>query len=155
MRASAERQRAKKNERGNLPSNAGNKSASNATRNNASSWGPNGKRSRRRAPSRPYMLADVFDFADPNLWKSNSFAALRPRLVIHVRAVFAKLEYELADAVDSASKQPFSMYADKEQRRLQRADRQRWAAEKCRQIEAKLDRAREISALLDTVGDAP
>ena len=31
-------------------------------------------------------LADAFDFADPELWKSNSFAALRPRLVLHVRA---------------------------------------------------------------------
>jgi hypothetical protein len=31
------------------------------------------------------MLNDVFDFTDPELWKSNSFAALRPRLVIHLR----------------------------------------------------------------------
>jgi len=31
------------------------------------------------------LLSEIFDFADPELWKSNSFAALRPRLLIHVR----------------------------------------------------------------------
>jgi hypothetical protein len=41
-------------------------------------------------------LADAFDFADPELWKSNSFAALRSRLALHVRSVIAELEYKLA-----------------------------------------------------------
>ena len=43
-------------------------------------------------------LAEAFDFADPELWKSNSFAALRPRLVLHVRHAIAKFEQELAYA---------------------------------------------------------
>jgi hypothetical protein len=38
------------------------------------------------------VLADALDFADPELWKSNSFARLRDRLIIHLRAAIAKLE---------------------------------------------------------------
>ena len=40
-------------------------------------------------------LADAFDFADPELWKSNSFAALKPRLVLHLRNAIAVLERDL------------------------------------------------------------
>jgi hypothetical protein len=40
------------------------------------------------------MLHEVFDFADPELWKSNTFAMLRPRLIIHLQAIIAHLEYE-------------------------------------------------------------
>ena len=42
------------------------------------------------------MLAEAFDFADPELWKSNSFASLRPRLVLHLKAAIASLEHDLA-----------------------------------------------------------
>jgi hypothetical protein len=52
-------------------------------------------------------LADVFDFADLELWKSNSFAALRPRLTLHVRAVIAELEYRLAYEIGRNRAQPF------------------------------------------------
>jgi hypothetical protein len=38
-------------------------------------------------------LHEVFDFGDPELWRSNSFAVLRPRLVVHLRAVVANLEH--------------------------------------------------------------
>jgi hypothetical protein len=31
------------------------------------------------------MMDEIFDFADPDLWKSNSFAVLRPRLIINLR----------------------------------------------------------------------
>jgi hypothetical protein len=48
------------------------------------------------APPLYEALADAFDFADPELWKSNSFAALRPRLALHVRRVIAGLEKDLA-----------------------------------------------------------
>jgi hypothetical protein len=41
------------------------------------------------------IFAEAFDLADPSLWKSNSFAMVRPRLLIEVRAAIAKLEYEL------------------------------------------------------------
>jgi hypothetical protein len=37
------------------------------------------------------IFAEAFDLADPNLWKSNSFAMVRPRLVIEVRAAVATL----------------------------------------------------------------
>jgi hypothetical protein len=37
-------------------------------------------------------LADALDFSDPELWKSNSFARLRDRLIIHLRAVIAETE---------------------------------------------------------------
>lgn len=40
-------------------------------------------------------LADAFDFADPELWKSNSFSTLRPALIAHVQLAIVKLEYEL------------------------------------------------------------
>jgi hypothetical protein len=46
----------------------------------------------RRAQPLWEALHEVFDFADPELWRSNSFAVLRPRLVVHLRAVAAKLE---------------------------------------------------------------
>jgi hypothetical protein len=42
------------------------------------------------------MLPEAFDFADPELWKSNSFASLRPRLVLHLKAAIASLEHDLA-----------------------------------------------------------
>lgn len=90
----------------------------------------------------------MFDFADSELWKSNSFAALRPRLIIHVEAVVAKLESELWRHRDRATKQPFSMSASREQR--QRAAEQRRTAEEAAaaEVTAKLDRARTILGLL-------
>jgi hypothetical protein len=41
------------------------------------------------------IFADAFDLADPDLWKSNSFAMVRPRLLIEVRAAIADLELKL------------------------------------------------------------
>jgi hypothetical protein len=41
------------------------------------------------------VLADAFDLRDPELWRSNSFAALRARLIVSVRYGIAKLEREL------------------------------------------------------------
>jgi hypothetical protein len=38
-------------------------------------------------------LNEAFDLADPELWKSNSFAALRPRLIVHLEAAIAELEW--------------------------------------------------------------
>jgi hypothetical protein len=38
------------------------------------------------------VLADALDFADPELWKSNSFARLRTRLIPHLHAAIADLE---------------------------------------------------------------
>lgn len=40
------------------------------------------------------VLADALDFTVPELWKSNSFARLRDRLIPHVKAAIAELELE-------------------------------------------------------------
>jgi hypothetical protein len=41
------------------------------------------------------IFAEAFDLADPNLWRSNSFAMVRPRLLIEVRAAVADLERQI------------------------------------------------------------
>jgi hypothetical protein len=41
------------------------------------------------------VFADFINFDDPHLWKSNSFARLRQRLIVHLRAVIARLEADL------------------------------------------------------------
>jgi hypothetical protein len=43
------------------------------------------------------LMHEIFDFADPELWRSNSFAALYPRLLVHVKAAVAKLRIGLCD----------------------------------------------------------
>jgi hypothetical protein len=77
------------------------------------------------------IFAEAFDLTDPDLWKSNSFALVRPRLLIELRATIANLEFDL----------------------------HRWRTNKHRQdpppeTARKLARAREILALLDD-GAAP
>jgi hypothetical protein len=42
-------------------------------------------------------LDEAFDLGDPELWQSNSFAALKPRLVLHVDAAIAELASTVAD----------------------------------------------------------
>ena len=42
------------------------------------------------------VLDQALDLTDPELWKSNSFAVVRPRLVIALQAYIAKVEYEAA-----------------------------------------------------------
>jgi hypothetical protein len=37
---------------------------------------------------------DAFDLADPDLWKSNSFASLKPRLIVQVEAAITNLDHE-------------------------------------------------------------
>jgi hypothetical protein len=72
-------------------------------------------------------LADAFDFADPELWKSNSFAALRPRLTLHLRNAVAVLERDLAIQTRHGRFRPSAA------------------------IEAKLARAREILGQLEAL----
>ena len=99
------------------------------------------------APPLYEVLADAFDFADPELWKSNSFAALRPRLVLHVRRVIARLEYELASEI-GRSPRPFVLHATTEERQAAAARRQAATSAAISAIEAKLAKAREILAQL-------
>jgi hypothetical protein len=40
-------------------------------------------------------MASHFDFADPDLWKSNAFASMRPTLVDHVEAAIIDYEKDL------------------------------------------------------------
>lgn len=62
------------------------------------------------------VLNEVFDFADPELWKSNSFAALRPRLVIHVEAAVARLESNLASRIRDVDRDRWGTYRTKDER---------------------------------------
>ena len=41
-------------------------------------------------------VVDAPDLADPDLWKSNSFARLRTRLITTIKAEIAELEYHRA-----------------------------------------------------------
>jgi hypothetical protein len=56
------------------------------------SWEAEG--SEREAQPLYETLDDAFDLSDPDLWKSNSFAALKPRLILHVETAIARLVYE-------------------------------------------------------------
>jgi len=79
------------------------------------------------------VLSDIFDFAEPALWKSNSFAALRPRLLRHVEAAVAHLASQWLDYTLD----------------LARGGRhRRWAERQIAEIEPRLARAREILELL-------
>jgi hypothetical protein len=102
-----------------------------------------------RAPPIVEELGDAFDFADPDLWKSNSWAMIRPRLVLHQRAVVVRLEYELCHAIESTGKQPFAMYASKEQRRSAMERRRRWGERETITLQARLDKAREVLSALE------
>jgi hypothetical protein len=61
-------------------------------------------------------LADAFDLAGPDLWRSNTFASLRPRLISYVEHAIAVLEFQ------SGSRYGSIFLAPREaERRLQRA----------------------------------
>jgi hypothetical protein len=92
----------------------------------------------RRQPELWESLADAFDFADPSLWRSNSFASLRPRLVIHLRHVVAKLERELDH--DGKRHKPWGGTLEPAH----------WAKQRVERIMPRLTKAREVLALLET-----
>jgi hypothetical protein len=54
---------------------------------------------RRDEEAQPFIeaLDEAFNLTDPELWKSNSFASLKPRLIIHLEAEVARLESERFD----------------------------------------------------------
>jgi hypothetical protein len=94
-------------------------------------------------------LASAFDFSDPELWRSNSFAMLRPRLVLHVRRAVAELEHKLAYE-RTRSPNPFSgFWAASAERKELAAERKAEIASAVAEIEKPLARAREILALLE------
>ena len=62
------------------------------------------------------VLADAFVSVDPGLWRSNSFASLRPRLISRVEHAITVLEFQ------SGSRYGTIFLAQREaERRLQRA----------------------------------
>jgi hypothetical protein len=79
-------------------------------------------------------IAEIFDFVDRELWRSNSFAALRPRLIVHLEHAVASLESERAW----------------QERDLLSSDKWRKhnAARRLEEIAPCLKRAREILELL-------
>jgi len=81
-------------------------------------------------------LADAFDFSDPDLWRSNSFASLRPRLVVWMRSVVSALECDV-----ERQRRPPSGWG----RRGPVSDAVKaYRNRELEQAEAKLARAREI-----------
>jgi hypothetical protein len=57
----------------------------------------------RKQPPLYEALAEAFDFSDPDLWRSNSLASLRPRLVIWMQSVVARLECDVDSAIRAPS----------------------------------------------------
>jgi hypothetical protein len=83
------------------------------------------------------MIAEAFNLSDPELWRSNSFAQMRPRMIADIKAVIARLEYERHK--DAHPVKPFSLY-HKTEVLLPSSNIAR---------ERRLNRAREILALLN------
>jgi hypothetical protein len=106
------------------------------------------RRQDENAPALWEALHEVFDFTDTSLWQSNSFAVLRPRLIVHLQAVVARLEYELAQHRKDAATQPFAMYATSAERRRLADRRRRHEEIAAVAVETKLTRAREVLAAL-------
>jgi hypothetical protein len=103
----------------------------------------------RAAPPIMEELGDAFDFTDPDLWKSNSWAMIRPRLILHQRAVIARLEYDLNYQIERTGKQPFAMYATKEERRARMERRRSQGEREINRLQARLNKAREVLGALE------
>jgi hypothetical protein len=78
-------------------------------------------------------LDEAFDLADPELWRSNSFSALKPRLILHVEAVITGLAWQVAHEDLRGCRNGFY----------------------CRSLESKLDRAKAIYRKLTGAEWAP
>jgi hypothetical protein len=91
------------------------------------------------------VIADAFDLTDPELWKRNSFAMLRSRLIVSLNKEIAKLE--LLEAHERHRPPKWSRQPERKQRLLQ------WRKAEQEKIERKLARAQEILRLLQ--GAAP
>jgi hypothetical protein len=105
-----------------------------------------------QAPALWEVMHEIFDFADPDLWRSNSFAMLRPRLILHLQAIVARLEYKLADHRNNALTQPFAMWASPEQRRQLGKQRRTTEERKAAAAEIELARARDVLRAMETAG---
>lgn len=86
------------------------------------------------APPLHELLHEVFNFADAELWKSNSFAALRPRLTIHLERVVAQIEREEMSTRHALA--------------TAKVRYRGWAERRLAEIAPRLAKAREILELL-------
>lgn len=84
------------------------------------------------------LLADVFDLADPDLWKRNSFAPLRDRLLLSLKTEIAKIELNRLEERRRYGKKHFKRLTESPHHIKQTA---------------RLARAKELLALLQP--DAP
>jgi hypothetical protein len=82
----------------------------------------------RNAPPFFEIFAEAFDLADPELWRSNSFAMVRPRLLLEVKAAVAELQCRALE------------------------QHYRYPKHRDPELEHSLARAREILKLLDDGG---
>jgi hypothetical protein len=80
------------------------------------------------------LIADVFDLANPELWKRNSFARLRDRLVLSLQKEIARIEYERRHNLRHYGKKQFARMEQYNDAGSKKA--------------ARLARARELLALL-------
>jgi hypothetical protein len=87
------------------------------------------------------LIADVFDLADPELWKRNSFARLRDRLVLSLEREISEIEHERLGDLRRYGK-----------RRIAKSDRDPKSYRNKRA--ARLVRAKELLALLCPDEDA-
>jgi hypothetical protein len=97
----------------------------------------------RKQPPLYEALAEAFDFGDPDLWRSNSFASLRPRLVIWMQSVVAQLECDVESAIRPPSGWRGRVSA------ATRAAKNAHQRQELQKAEAKLARAREILGWLE------
>lgn len=79
------------------------------------------------------LIADVFDLADPNLWKRNSFSRLRDRLVLLLKQEIAEIE---SDQLRTLARQSKKQMKQTEEKRF-------W-----KEQAARLQRAQELLKLL-------
>jgi hypothetical protein len=95
------------------------------------------------------VLADALDLGDPELWRSNSIARLRGRLIIAVKAAIAGLEYDLAR--DSAGVNKYERLARAREILRQLAPDQEPFKVTSEQIDAAYLRARKLAGDLSTI----
>jgi hypothetical protein len=74
------------------------------------------------------LILDAFDLNDPDLWKRNSFARLRDRLVLSLQRDIAEIKYDLAQKRRRGGKKRFAQHVRgaefaTQAARLQRAEK--------------------------------
>jgi hypothetical protein len=95
-------------------------------------------------------LDEAFDLSDPDLWKSNSFAALKPRLILHVEAAIVEFASDIAYQTKRGMAQPFGTSG-----KAARGWRKQECEHAIARLQPKLDRAQAIYRKLTGAEWAP